>query len=177
MELYKTVGIIVIILISLTTAVWGNVSSSNLMNSNDSVSNINSYQQNNMNSSTSNMNNFTLNDLNESVSIMVTGNANFGNLVADNILSSPQPINIKSTSNVPVNIDVKAVDWSSDGGNMPLSALKFGNSHMDMTTDDQTAITNLESNSTQNVNLYMKIPFGSLSKSYSTTITWTATAA
>jgi hypothetical protein len=111
---------------------------------------------------------------NDSVSILVSGNADFGTLAADNILSDPQSIKIDSTSNVTIKVYVKAPGWTSDGGNMPLSALKFGASHMAITTDNQLAITKLETNSSQNVNLYMQIPFGSLPNDYSTTVTWTA---
>ena len=155
----KTAGIVALILISLTTIAGAN---------------INNYSNDNVTVSFSNMSNSPQDNLNDSVSIVVTGNANFVSVVADNILSSPQPINIKSTSNVPVNIDVKALDWTSTNGNMLLSSLKFGNSHTAMTTDDQNAISNLEPNSAQDVNLYIQIPFGSLPKNYSTTITWTA---
>jgi hypothetical protein len=142
----KTAGIVALILISLTTIAGANINNS----SKDNVT--------------------------VSVSIVVTGNATFGSVAADNILSNPQPINIKSTSNVPVNIDVKALDWTSTNGNMPLSALKFSNTitQTPMTTDDQNAITNLEPNSAQDVNLYMQVPFGSLPENYSTTVTWTA---
>jgi hypothetical protein len=157
----KTAGIVVLILISLTTIAGANISDPLLKNVTVSLSN---------------MGNSPLDNVNDSVSIVVTGNANFGSLAADNILSSPQPINIKSTSNVPVNIDVKALDWTSTNGNMPLSALQFGNSitPTQMTTDDQNAISNLEPSSAQDVNLYIQVPFGSLPKNYSTTITWTA---
>ena len=155
----KTAGILALILISLTTITGTNISDPLLKNVIVSVSKMSNSPQDNVN---------------DSVSIVVTGNATFGTLAADNILSSPQPINIKSTSTVPVNIDVKALDWTSTNGNMPLSALQFGNSHTAMTTDDQNAITNLEPNSAQDVNLYIQIPFGSLPKNYSTTITWTA---
>jgi len=155
----KTVGIVVLILISLTTIAGVNISDPLLKNVSVSVSNMSNSPQDNVN---------------DSVSIVVTGNATFGSLAADNILSSPQPINIKSTSNVPVNIDVKALDWTSTSGNMQLSTLKFGSSHTEMTTDDQNAITSLEPSSAQDVNLYIQVPFGSLPKDYSTTITWTA---
>jgi uncharacterized membrane protein len=155
----KTAGIVALILISLTTIAGANINNSS---------------KDNVTVSFSNMSNSPQDNLNDSVSIVVTGNATFVSVAADNILSNPQPINIKSTSNVPVNIDVKALDWTSTNGNMPLSALQFGNSHTAMTTDDQNAITNLEPNSAQDVNLYIQIPFGSLPKNYSTTITWTA---
>jgi hypothetical protein len=157
----KTVGIVALILISLTTIAGANISDPILKNVTVSVSH---------------MSNSPLDNVNDSVSIVVTGNATFGSLAADNILSSPQPINIKSTSTVPVNIDVKALDWTSTNGNMPLSALQFGNSitPTQMTTDDQNAISNLEPSSAQDVNLYIQVPFGSLPKDYSTTITWTA---
>jgi hypothetical protein len=155
----KTAGILALILISLTTITGTNISDPLLKNVIVSVSKMSNSPQDNVN---------------DSVSIVVTGNATFGTLAADNILSSPQPINIKSTSNVPVNIDVKALNWTSTNGNMPLSSLKFASSHRAMTTDDQNAITNLEPSSAQDVNLYIQVPFGSLPKSYSTTITWTA---
>ena len=155
----KTAGIVALILISLTTIAGANINNSS---------------KDNVTVSFSNMSNSPQDNLNDSVSIVVMGNATFVSVAADNILSSPQPINIKSTSNVPVNIDVKALDWTSTNGNMLLSSLKFGNSHTAMTTDYQNAITNLEPNSAQDVNLYIQIPFGSLPKNYSTTITWTA---
>jgi hypothetical protein len=157
----KTAGIVALILISLTTIAGANMNNSSKDNVTVSVSNMNNSPQDNVN---------------DSVSIVVTGNATFGSLAADNILSTPQPINIKSTSTVPVNIDVKALDWTSTNGNMPLSALQFGNSitPTQMTTDDQNAISNLEPSSAQDVNLYIQVPFGSLPKDYSTTITWTA---
>lgn len=113
---------------------------------------------------------------NDSVSIVVSGDANFGTLAANNILSNPQQIKIDSTSNVTIKVYIKALDWVSNDGNMPLSALKFGDSHKAITTDNQLAITQLAPNDSQNVNLYMQIPFGSLPDYYSTTVTWTASA-
>jgi hypothetical protein len=157
----KTAGIVALILFSLTTIAGANVNNSS---------------KDNVTVSFSNMSNSPQDNLNESVSIVVTGNATFGSVAADNILSNPQPINIKSTSNVPVNIDVKALDWTSTNGNMPLSALKFGNTitQTPITTNDQNVIPNLEPNSAQDVNLYMQVPFGSLPENYSTIVTWTA---
>jgi hypothetical protein len=128
-----------------------------------------------------------------SVSILVTGSAAWTGLTADAIQSTtPQPININSTSNVPINVDVKAAAFTSDptGGNMPLSALGFGSSTTptQMTINDQSAITDLAAGTTfntggvgqgnaQDVNLYMTVPFGTLANAYSTTVTWTASDA
>lgn len=117
----------------------------------------------------------------DAISIIVTGNAAFGSLSADNIRSSAQPIKINSTSNVAVDVNVKALDWTSSGGNMPLTALQWGGSYTPMTTSDVEAIDNLlpgapSAGSAQDVNLYMQVPFGSLSKAYNTTVTWTAVA-
>ena len=112
----------------------------------------------------------------EAVSILVTGNADFGVLTANNMKSGAQSININSTSNVPVNVNVKASNWNDTG--MPISAMQFG-TNTPITTDDQLAITNLAVGeaglgSGQNVNMYMQVPFGSLAKSYQSTVTWTA---
>lgn len=112
----------------------------------------------------------------EAVSILVSGNANFGVLTANNIQSGAQTININSTSNVPVDVNVKAVNWNDTG--MPLSAMQFG-TNTPISNDDQVAITNLAAGgpglgSAQDVNMYMQVPFGSLAKSYQSTVTWTA---
>jgi len=115
-----------------------------------------------------------------SVSIVVSNNADFGSLAANNILSDAQPINIASTSNVPIVVNVKAADWTSIGGNMPLSALLWGTTPM--TTNNAVAIANMTAptpttTSAQDVNLKMKVPFGSLPGAYNTTVTWTASDA
>ena len=116
------------------------------------------------------------------VSILVTGNAAFGSLAANNIESGAQPININSTSNVPINVDVSALNWNSASGtgNMPLTALKFG-SNTPMSSEDQQTL-NLAAGDpgqgdAQVVNTYMQVPFGSLADYYNTTVTWTASAA
>jgi len=123
-----------------------------------------------------------------SVSILVTGAAAWTGLQANAIQDlTNKPININSTSNVPIAVGVDALVW--DSANMPLSALQFGNSttQTPMTTGSQNAIANLTAGTTftngigdgnaQDVNLYMTVPFGTLAKSYSTTVTWTATDA
>jgi hypothetical protein len=122
-----------------------------------------------------------------SVSLLVTGNAAFPSLAADNILQTAQPININSTSNVAIDVGVQALNWTSTNGNMPLSALVFGTSNTQMTNNEQNAITNLAAGNTfnsngngtgnaQDVNLNMQVPFGTLANNYSTTVTWTAAA-
>jgi hypothetical protein len=116
----------------------------------------------------------------DAVSIIVTNNAAFGSLAANNIQSSAEPININSTSNVPIDVAVKAVNWDSTSGNMPLSALQFG-TNTPMTTSDQSALTNIApgnpgQGTSNDVNLFMQVPFGSKSQAYNTTVIWTATA-
>lgn len=153
--------IVTIILITLSTTAWANISDPPLNNTTDTINKTSKLPMTNEN---------------DSVSIIITGSANFGTLEANDQLSEPQRIHIDSTSNVPVDVMVKALPWNNNGGNMSLSALKFGNSHTAMATEDQKAIANLGSASAQDVNLYMKVPFGSKAGTYSTTVTWTASA-
>ena len=120
-----------------------------------------------------------------SVSIVVSNNADFGSLAANNILSDAQPINIASTSNVPIDVAVSALAFDSNGGNMPLSALQWtnatGSAATPMTTSGTTAVGNMGVptpngvNPSQNVNLDMQVPFGTLANAYNTVVTWTAT--
>jgi len=130
----------------------------------------------------------------QSVSLVVSGNAIFGSsgipLQADDAVSGAQPINIASTSNVPINVSVSATDFGVDNGtgNMPISALQWTNSTpstptVPMTTSGTpaTALTNMGVptpngvNPSQNVNLDMQVPFGTLANAYNTVVTWTAT--
>jgi hypothetical protein len=125
----------------------------------------------------------------QSVSILVSGTAAWTDLQANELQSTDvNPIKINSTSNCPINVGVDALVWTSTGGNMPLSALQYGNAttQTPMTTGSQNAITNLTAGTTfdnngagvgsaQNVNLYMTVPFGTLATPYGTTVTWTAT--
>lgn len=115
----------------------------------------------------------------DAVSIIVSNNAAFGNLAANNIKSSAQPININSTSNVPIDVAVSALNWQSTDGNMPLSALQFG-TNTPMKTTGQSALTNIApgapgQGTSDDVNLFMQVPFGSKSQAYNTTVTWLAT--
>ena len=115
----------------------------------------------------------------DAVSIVVSGNAAFGSLTADNQRSTNKSINITSTSNVPIDVAVKATAWAT-GGNLPLSALQFSGSYTPMTISDQSAITNMappnpgDYGTEEWVPLYIQIPFGSTAQEYSSTVTWTA---
>ena len=125
----------------------------------------------------------------QSVSLVVSGNAIFGSsgspLQADDVASGVQPINISSTSNVPIDVAVSALAFDSNGGNMPLSALQWtnatGSAATPMTTSGTTAVGNMGVptpngvNPSQNVNLDMQVPFGTLANAYNTVVTWTAT--
>jgi hypothetical protein len=124
----------------------------------------------------------------DSVSILVnTPTVAFGDLAADNIATAATPVTIASTSNVPIDVGVSAAPWTGPG-NMPLSALQWGSAGTlgtagtAMTSElaSGKAITSLAAPmpnaapTTQNVNLNMQVPFGSLSGAYSTIVTWTA---
>ena len=127
----------------------------------------------------------------QSVSLVVSGYAVFGSsgspLQADDAVSGAQPINISSTSNVPIDVAVSADAFSStnDTGNMPLSALQWtyatGSAATPMTTSGTTAVGNMGVptpngvNPSQNVNFDMQVPFGTLANNYTTTVTWTGT--
>ncbi len=112
------------------------------------------------------------------VSIVVSGDAFFGDLQANNIQSVPRPIMITSTSNVPIDVKVQANEWDTPAGNMPLSALQF-NGNTPMTTVPQLALSDIQpggigGGGATPVNLYMQVPFGSSPQHYHTIVTWTA---
>ena len=127
-----------------------------------------------------------------SVSLTATGSPSFGSLLADNIASDSQSVSIASTSNVPIDVGVQAGAFSSTGtGNMPISALQWSNpvtesAAVGLTSDSVNAITGMavptpagDGNPgtpvAQNINLNMKVPFGTLANTYNNIVTWTAT--
>jgi len=126
-----------------------------------------------------------------SVSIVVSNDAAFGDLAANDIATDAQPINIASTSNVPIDVGVSAPAWTSTNGtgNMPLSALQWSNpvvstqlsaATSSMTSTSESAISAMApptptTTSSQIMNLNMQVPFGSLANAYNTVVTWTAT--
>ncbi|BDZ68627.1 hypothetical protein [Methanobacterium ferruginis] len=117
----------------------------------------------------------------DTVSIVVSGDVSWSDLYANNVLTSAQQTRITSHSNVPINVTIKGTDFAS---NLPLSALKFNNGteDVDMSTSDQQAIGYLaapevEGDSYKDMDLKVQVPFGVLTNSYSTTLTWTASAA
>lgn len=119
----------------------------------------------------------------DTVSIVVSGDVSWSDLFANNILQTAKQTNITSHSNVPINVNVKG---SAFADNMPLWALKYKNStnteYSNMATTDGLVLGNLAApavngDSSQLVDLNIQVPFGVLTNTYSTTLTWTASKA
>lgn len=116
----------------------------------------------------------------DTVSIVVSGDVLWSDLFANNVLQTAKQTNITSHSNVPINVNVKGSDFSA---NMPIWALKYKNStnteYSNMATTDNQVLTGLAApvvngDSSQLVDLNIQVPFGVLTNTYSTTLTWTA---
>lgn len=125
-------------------------------------------------------------DVQNTIYILVAGDVSWTDLFADNIPTDAQQTTVTSKSNIPINVTVIGTEFGTTGNYLPMSALQFKNSTSEYATMSSSsakqalgdvAVPAVGGQTDKSMDLRVQVPYGVSADTYTSTLTWTASAA